>query len=396
MGRTPRLLLFFLLSLTISLIHPLFEVTPSAAQRADAPINAIAWSPDSTRYATGDYHGDAKIWDVETGQLLQSFPAPDFNLSAPPLITSISWNPDGIRLAISASASTQPSAYLWVLDLLTGQTIEFDAESLTYTAAWNPDGTMLVAGVTRGNVSYGEHWIKVWDVASQQVVANLEGYSDVIFSVAWSPDGTRLASCSADAIAIIWDTLTWTPLLTLGEFPAHPVLWGSWSPDGTRLATTSIQGTALIWDAVTGQNTMTLYSDDYESLYEIVWNPDGSQLAGVSKYAIKLWDAETGVQIGKLETTTRMSTLAWSPDGTQILVGGIGLRQALIVDPVPLITSSWVPIAPADLSTYTFAAVVSPTPTPAWTEAEQRLIQQVDDALTFHPCDDGWKAYCQE
>lgn len=44
----------------------------------------------------------------------------------------------------------------------------------------------------------------------------------------------------------------------------------------------------------------------------------------------------------------------------------------------------------------TLPAVVSPTPTPAWTEAEQRLIQQVDDALTFHPCDDGYEAYYQQ
>jgi WD40 repeat protein len=279
-----------------------------------------------------------KIWDAATGQLLQSSPAPDFNLSFPPLITSISWNPDGNRLAITASASTQPSAYLWVLDLTTGQTTEFDAESLTYTAAWSPDGSLLAAGVTFGDASSGKHWIKVWDVASQQLVANLEGYSDLIFSVAWSPDGTRLASCSADATAAIWDTTTWTRLLTLGEWPTQAALWGSWSPDGTRLATTSVNGTAGIWNAVTGELLMTLFSDDDEPLFEIVWHPTGSQLAGVSEHAIKLWDAATGAQIGKLETTERLNTLAWSPDGTQILLGGIGLRQPLTIDPTALIT----------------------------------------------------------
>lgn len=333
MSSSPKTYLLIILVLTTSLFESLMGVTISNAQDFSPRISAVAWSPDGTQYATGDYYGNVKIWNASTGLLVQTFEAPDFNLRYPPLITSINWNPDGNRLAATGSASTQPTAYLWTLDLTTGETVVFDAESLTYTATWSPDGTMLAAGVTEGNASYGEHWVKVWNAASQQLVANLEGYSDVILSVAWSPDGTRLATCSADATGAIWETNTFTRLLTFGEFPTYPVLWGSWSPDGTRLATTSVHGTALIWDAETGQLVMTLNSDDSASMYEIVWSPDGSQLAGVSEYAIKVWDSVTGSQIGRLKSAKSMDTLAWSPDGSALLYAGIGFTQAHVVDP---------------------------------------------------------------
>ncbi len=49
--------------------------------------------------------------------------------------------------------------------------------------------------------------IRVWDLATGQSIATLEGHSARVWSVAFSPDGTRLASGSSDQTIRLWHTL---------------------------------------------------------------------------------------------------------------------------------------------------------------------------------------------
>ena len=61
-------------------------------------------------------------------------------------------------------------------------------------------GTRLAAGCA-------DNTIRLCDVATRQVVAELRGHTDYVHAVAFSPDGTRLVSGSGDSTVRIWDTL---------------------------------------------------------------------------------------------------------------------------------------------------------------------------------------------
>ena len=76
------------------------------------------------------------------------------------------------------------------------------------SVSWSPDGTRLATGSEDGTA-------KVWDAAGGRELLTLKGHTGAVVPVSWSPDGTRLATGSADSTAKVWDAAGGRELLTL-------------------------------------------------------------------------------------------------------------------------------------------------------------------------------------
>ena len=76
------------------------------------------------------------------------------------------------------------------------------------SVSWSPDGTRLATGSEDGTA-------KVWDAAGGRELLTLKGHTGWVRSVSWSPDGTRLATGSEDGTAKVWDAAG-------GRGTAHP------------------------------------------------------------------------------------------------------------------------------------------------------------------------------
>jgi WD40 repeat protein len=65
--------------------------------------------------------------------------------------------------------------------------------------AFSPDGTLLASGS-----GFVDWTVRLWDVATGEVVRTLERHTGNVSSVAFSPDGRLLASGSSDDTVRLW------------------------------------------------------------------------------------------------------------------------------------------------------------------------------------------------
>src|SRR5262249_48817453 len=142
-------------------------------------VSSVAFSPNGKRLASAD-GVVVKLWDAQTGQVLQTFQRPSRN---------VLFSPDGKRLA-SASGRGRGE----MLDAQTGQVLRsFEGGG---GLAFSPDGKRLATA--------GGNSVKVWDVQSGQEQLTLP-FDKADESVAFSPDGKRLASAARDSTVKVWD-----------------------------------------------------------------------------------------------------------------------------------------------------------------------------------------------
>jgi WD40 repeat protein len=70
-------------------------------------VDAVAFSPDGTTLAAGDYDGSTYLWDVATRHLAATLTGP----SSTQAVNSVAFSPDGTTLATgNANGNT---IYLW-------------------------------------------------------------------------------------------------------------------------------------------------------------------------------------------------------------------------------------------------------------------------------------------
>ena len=114
-----------------------------------ASISSLSFSLDETLVAAGSYDLSVMVWEADTGKLRCFFPTRS-------LVESVSFGPDGTRLACALSSSR----------------------------------------------------IDVWDIASGTRLCQLRGHDNRVTSGMFSPDGSWLLSGSDDGTVKLWDLRT--------------------------------------------------------------------------------------------------------------------------------------------------------------------------------------------
>ena len=262
-----------------------------------AAVGSLAFSPGGKILVTGDFNGQARMWNVA-----------DQRLIAPPLqaatgsdaeVPSVAFSPDGRTLA---TATNSGAILLW--DVTTHRQIggPLDAGSLlpggVSALAFNPDGRMLIA------IS-GDGMVRSWNVAShRQVGAPLAvAASGGSLEAAFSPDGKILA-VSHDGQVQLWDLAT---RRQMGTLPTTDVVALAFSPSGKTLATGRLNGLIQLWDSTTQRPLGVPMNAGPQVITQdaVAFSPDGSTLATAAvggdssdSGTVRLWNVATQQQAG--------------------------------------------------------------------------------------------------
>ena len=136
----------------------------------------------------------------------------------------------------------------------------------------------------------------IWNVATGESEAVLEGHWDWVNSVAFSPDGSHVVSGTIVCTVHIWNVAAGESEAVLKEHygSVHSVIF---SPDGSHAMSRSHDGTVRIW------NVATCESEKLENHFDnvndsVVFSPDGSHVMSRSDNGIiYIWDTVTSASL---------------------------------------------------------------------------------------------------
>jgi WD40 repeat protein/tRNA A-37 threonylcarbamoyl transferase component Bud32 len=189
-------------------------------------------------------------------------------------------------------------------------------------AAVSPDDRFLVTADRKGAV-------KVWHLATWQPVGTLPGHTDEVQRAVFAPDGRTLATCSKDRTVRLWDVATWTERACLRGGHDLTVTSVAFAPDGKRLASAGRDHRIVVWEVPEGRPLRSWLAHS-DVVHDVAFTPDGRWLVSAGKdRSARLWDVASGTVKAACGGRADLLSLAQSPDGQTVALGGYGTHVTL-------------------------------------------------------------------
>lgn len=245
------------------------------------------------------------------------------------LINEIQYTPDGKILAVATHIG------IWLYDTDTNKEfalISAHTESIK-CIDFNADGSLLAAG-SGSNVV-------LWDMSdhTQRLVIEVIQDRDVL-SVAFSPDGKTIAAGTNRWDIFLYDVETVVKIATYG-IDTRNITGVEFSPDGKSLLIEGTDSTGTRNKTISLRNVATSkeidrITVDDDDMNGIAFSPDGKKIvcASQKKDNLLLWDIQHTPDNEKNKNLNCWISwsVAFSPDSSMIAVGGLGEVKLYDVD----------------------------------------------------------------
>lgn len=293
---------------------------PGPAAAATAP-SAQPWlcrfSPDGTRIVSLSGDTSVKLWDGNTGQLLETLGGHQG------AVLLANFSGDSQRLVTVAGKA----AYLW--DARTGRQIVVlrgHTENVK-DAVFSPDSGRIVT-------ASADQTGRLWDAKTGQFLVELEGHTGTVYSATYTlANGKAIMTVSADGTARLWNSQTGKPLFLPVTHPRHSQIL-SLSRDGSRMVTRSEDGVLELWDRILGHmrgsltpgaasETAAPAASDLDAETTAAFNASGRRvITGGPDGIARIWDGRSGQALVTLKGHRgRVGAVAWSPNSELVLTG---------------------------------------------------------------------------
>ena len=210
----------------------------------DNEIVSIAYDATGQRLISGSRDKTVRIWSIDDG-------VEESRFDHDGRVFGAVFHPNGIQIATSNfNADYIGKARIW--DIASEQVIQtFDhGNELVRSVAFDASGEILL---TASHPAGAGGYMRMWDVETGMLIREFE-HDQWVFSASFSPDGKHAATASFDSNAYVWDL---EKQVVRWRFPhTQSVRSAIFSPDGYFLITGSYDYTARIWDLSTGAQAL--------------------------------------------------------------------------------------------------------------------------------------------
>ena len=206
----------------------------NSPEKLEPEISALVFSPDGKKLVSGTMDGNIQMWDTETGIGLVSFTEQD---------------PDDVKYGVKEAVDADPDATV----VTTASADATVVRTATYrepitVLTFSSNGKVLAAGSRKQ--------IRLWNMGTGnwgKGITSIGGYKEdqEVFhgseALVFSPDNKTLVNSDENGKIQLWDITTGNALSTL-DGHTKQVETLRFSPDGKTLVSAAEDGTILLWD----------------------------------------------------------------------------------------------------------------------------------------------------
>ncbi len=267
-------------------------------------------------------------------------------LGAAPPITALAVSMDGRELVAGSQAGI---SVLSLPDIKVIRSFETELEAI-HDIRFSPDGRRIaVAGGTPAQFGL----VEILEWPSLTIIARIREHDDIVYSVAWHSTGHWLATASLDGVCSIAAAESGE---IVGRIEGHSkgltgVEWISRTETeladpiskDAMIVTSSLDQTLRVWSMKIGQpekpprliRTLDQHTGSVIGISLQPARPTGvaALLASIGEdRTVRIWQPATGRLMRFAKITDPPTTVAWTSDGAQIVVGTRS-GQCIIVNP---------------------------------------------------------------
>lgn len=259
------------------------------------------------------------IWDLETKQVLHRFPlqyrfptcyahSPAEDLLAYGIVES-PYGPNTKGLVVLMS--TQTGEIRSTLQGHTGEVLEI---------SFSGDGA-IVATASR------DRTVRLWRVSDGIELKRFDAKFEVL-SVALSPDGQKLAYCPSTTVPALDSSIVYISnwqsdpeKSTVIQSTKTSSMRLAFSQDAMKLASVSWNGVVTLWNLDDTSNPHSI-ANQSQRVTSLCFSPKDYTFAyGSYDNVAAIWDGEECKAIKNLKHPVSVRSIAFSPDGTQLVTG---------------------------------------------------------------------------